>query len=126
MVVRTEAGQYVDLASESVIVVPYSNYTKEERKELYRIQTEKHKQKLAEERNERRVPENRYHIGTIKKIFKELGYKLITHNGGYKGNRFAGNRNTYDVVETFGEQRIILLNKNYFELGRVLEDIGAM
>ena len=126
MIVKTEAGQYVDLASESVIVVPYSNYTKEERKELYKIQTEKHKQKLAEERNERSLSENKYHIGTIKKIFKNLGYELITHNGGYKGNRFNGNRNTYDVRETFGEQRIILLNKNYYELGQILEKIGAL
>ena len=126
MVVRTEDGRYVDLSCANVVTVPIDSYSKEERKELYKIQTEKHKQKLAEERNERRVPENRYHIGTIKKIFKNLGYELITHNGGYKGNRFNGNRNTYDVVETFGEQRIILLNKNYFELGRVLEDIGAM
>ena len=126
MVVRTEDGRYVDLSCANVVTVPIDSYSKEERKELYKIQTEKHKQKLAEERNERSVSENKYHIGTIKKIFKNLGYELITHNGGYKGNRFAGNRNTYDVVETFGEQRIILLNKNYFELGRVLEDIGAM
>lgn len=126
MIVKTEDGQYVELSSANVVTVPYSGFTKEERKELCRIQTEKHKQKLAEERNERSVPKNEYNIGTIKKVFKELGYELITHNGGYKGNRFSGNRNTYDVVETFGEQRIILLNKNYYELGRILEDIGAL
>lgn len=126
MVVRTEDGRYVDLSCANVVTVPIDSYSKEERKELYKIQTEKHKQKLAEERNERSVSENKYHIGTIKKIFKNLGYELITHNGGYKGNRFNGNRNTYDVRETFGEQRIILLNKNYYELGQILEKIGAL
>lgn len=44
MVVRTEDGRYVDLSCANVVTVPIDSYSKEERKELYKIQTEKHKQ----------------------------------------------------------------------------------
>lgn len=125
MVVRTEDGRYVDLSCANVVTVPIDSYSKEERKELYKIQTEKHKQKLAEEKERKSVPNNNYNIQTIKRIYKGLGYALRPVFGGYKGGRFQP-RQKYDLIETFGAGRTILENKNYYELGQILEKIGAL
>ena len=125
MIVKTENGQYVELSSANVVTVPYSGFTKEERKELYRIQTEKHKQKLAEEKERKSVPNNNYNIQTIKRIYKGLGYELKPIYGGYKGGRFQP-RQKYDVIENFGDHRVIVESQNYYQLGEILRRIGAL
>ena len=77
-----------------------------------------------DEKMKKRVPNNDYHFQTIKKKYNELGYELKPIYGGYKGHRFQP-RQKYDVIEIFGDQRVIAENLNYYELGQILESIGA-
>lgn len=120
MIIKTEDGRYVDLEK----AIPFE-VSKEERKLLNQKMKEKYSKKLQEEKEARSVPLNDYHIQTVKKIYKDLGYELDPIFGGYKGCRYQP-RQRYNVVETFGEKRIILTGKDYFELGQILEHIGAM
>ena len=72
----------------------------------------------------KRVPNNEYHFQTIRKIYKDLGYDLKSIYGGYKGGRYQP-RQRYDIIETFGEHRVIAENLDYFQLGEILKTIGA-
>ena len=53
-----------------------------------------------------------------------MGYALKPVFGGYKGGRFQP-RQKYDVIENFGDHRVIVENQDYYQLGEILRRIGA-
>ena len=116
--VKNANGQYVNISKGTPVPI-----TAEDRL-ITKQRSVEYQQKLANEKLKKRVPPNEYHIQTIQKKYKELGYELKPIYGGYKGHRFQP-RQKYDVIETFGDQRVIAENLSYYELGQILESIGA-
>lgn len=116
--VKNADGQYVNISKGTPVPIT------EEDRQLTKQRSIEYQQKLANEKMKKRVPQNEYHIQTIKKKYKELGYELRLIYGGYKGGRYQP-RQRYDIIEGFGEHRVIAENLNYYELGQILESIGA-
>ena len=116
--VKNADGRYVNISKGTPVPIT------EEDRQLTKQRSIEYQQKLANEKMKKRVPQNEYHIQTIKKKYKELGYELRLIYGGYKGGRYQP-RQRYDIIEEFGEHRVIAENLNYYELGQILESIGA-
>ena len=116
--VKNADGQYVNISKGTPVPIT------EEDKIATKQRSIEYQQKLEAEKMKKRVPNNDYHFQTIKKKYNELGYELKPIYGGYKGHRFQP-RQKYDVIEIFGDQRVIAENLNYYELGQILESIGA-
>lgn len=117
--VKNANGQYVNISKGTPVPI-----TAEDRL-ITKQRSVEYQQKLANEKLKKRVPPNEYHIQTIRKIYKDLGYDLKLIYGGYKGGRYQP-RQKYDIIETFGDKRVVAENLNYYELGQILESIGAL
>lgn len=116
--VKNADGQYVNISKGTPVPIT------EEDRQLTKQRSIEYQQKLEAEKMKKRVPNNDYHFQTIKKKYNELGYELKPIYGGYKGGRYQP-RQRYDIIEEFGEHRVIAENLNYYELGQILESIGA-
>ena len=117
--VKNANGEYVNISKGTPVPITQEDKIATKQRSL------EYKQKLETEKMKKRVPQNEYHIQTIKKKYKELGYELRLIYGGYKGGRYQP-RQRYDIIETFGEHRVIAENLNYYELGNILKMIGAL
>lgn len=113
--VKNANGEYVNISKGTPVPIT------EEDRQLTSIE---YQQKLEAEKMKKRVPNNEYHFQTIRKIYKDLGYDLKSIYGGYKGCRYQP-RQKYDIIEKFGEHRVIAENLDYFQLGEILKTIGA-
>ena len=111
--VKNANGQYVNISKGTPVPI-----TAEDRL-ITKQRSIEYQQKLEAEKMKKRVPNNEYHFQTIRKIYKDLGYDLKSIYGGYQP------RQKYDIIEKFGEHRVIAENLDYFQLGEILKTIGA-
>lgn len=116
--VKNADGRYVNISKGTPVPITQEDKIATKQRSI------EHQQKLEAEKMKKRVSENSYHIQTIRKIYKNLGYDLKSIYGGYKGGRYQP-RQRYDIIEEFGEHRVIAENLDYFQLGEILKTIGA-